>query len=59
VRAPIRVEPQENNRFRFWAVAPEFAGRYLRVVTPLDKLAIHNDSWTDDSGRETELLSRH
>ena len=29
VQAPIRVEPQENNRFRFWAVAPELGGRYL------------------------------
>ena len=30
---PIRSEPQEKNRFRFWAVVPELENRYLRVVT--------------------------
>jgi len=42
VAAPLRVEPQENNRFRFWAAVPEMEGRYLRVVTLADKLTIHN-----------------
>ena len=42
VESPIRSEPQENNRFRFWAAVPELGGRYLRVVTLSDKLTIHN-----------------
>jgi hypothetical protein len=42
VQSPIRVEQQENNRFRFWAVVPELGGRYLRVITLADKLTIHN-----------------
>ncbi|MND01286.1 hypothetical protein D3C83_202270 [compost metagenome] len=39
---PIRSEPQEGNRFRFWANIPELDGRYLRVVTLEDKVTIHN-----------------
>jgi hypothetical protein len=42
LQAPLRVEPQENNRFRFWASVPELGGRYLRVVTLADKSTIHN-----------------
>jgi hypothetical protein len=42
VRFPVRTEPQENNRFRFWAPVPELGGRYLRVVTLSDRLTIHN-----------------
>lgn len=34
----IRSEPQENNRYRFWAEM----GRYLRVITLDDKVTIHN-----------------
>jgi hypothetical protein len=40
--APIRSEPQEGNRFRFWALCPELENRYLRVVTLEDKVTIHN-----------------
>ncbi|MGE0115564.1 MAG: hypothetical protein AB7T07_11880 [Steroidobacteraceae bacterium] len=42
VQNPVRCEPQENNRFRFWAPVPELGGRYLRVVTLADKVTIHN-----------------
>lgn len=42
VEAPLRVETQEGNRFRFWGVIPELQGRYLRVVTLEDKVTIHN-----------------
>jgi hypothetical protein len=42
VQNPIRSEPQEHNRFRFWAAVPELGGRFLRVVTLADKLTIHN-----------------
>lgn len=37
-----RAEPQEYNRYRFWAALPELDGRYLRVITLEDKLTIHN-----------------
>ena len=39
---PIRSEPQENNRFRFWGAIPEFDNRILRVVTLEDRVTIHN-----------------
>lgn len=39
---PLRSEPQEHNRFRFWGEIPELEGRYLRVVTLEDKVTIHN-----------------
>jgi hypothetical protein len=42
VTEPIRCEPQDGNRFRFWAICPELGGRYLRVVTLADKVTIHN-----------------
>ena len=38
----LRAEPQEKNRFRFWAPVPELEGRYLRVITLEDKVTIHN-----------------
>src|SRR5258708_37619523 len=44
-RTPVRTfrfEPQEHNRFRFWAEVPEFGGRVLRVANLEDKLPIHN-----------------
>jgi hypothetical protein len=42
VQSPMRSEPQEKNRFRFWASVPELEGRFLRVVTLQDKVTIHN-----------------
>jgi hypothetical protein len=42
VENPARVEPQGDNRFRFWGVIEEFEGRVLRVVTLEDKRTIHN-----------------
>lgn len=42
VENPIRSEPQEGNRWRFWVEVPELEGRYLRVVTLEDKVTIHN-----------------
>ena len=39
---PIRSEPQEENRYRFWGEMPELEGRFLRVITLEDKVAIHN-----------------
>jgi hypothetical protein len=40
--APLQMEPQEHNRFRFWGAIPELEGRVLRVVTLADKMTIHN-----------------
>ena len=42
VENPIRSEPQEGNRHRFWGQVPELEGRYLRVITLEDKVTIHN-----------------
>ena len=42
VKNPLRVEPQEQNRFRFWGVVEELEGRVVRVVTLEDKRTIHN-----------------
>ena len=39
---PIRSEPQEENRFRFWGRIEELEGRVLRVVTLEDNITIHN-----------------
>lgn len=42
VQNAVRSEPQEHNRYRFWAAIPELEGRYLRVITLEDKVTIHN-----------------
>lgn len=42
IENPLKVEPQENNRFRFWGVVDDLEGRVLRVVTLKDKKTIHN-----------------
>jgi len=39
---PIRSEPQEKNRYRFWERIEELEGRVLKVVTLEDKITIHN-----------------
>jgi len=42
VEEPLKVEAQEDNRYRFWGTVPELRGRVLRVVTLKDKRTIHN-----------------
>lgn len=42
IENPIKVEPQENNRFRFWGKIEGIEGKILRVVTLEDKITIHN-----------------
>jgi hypothetical protein len=42
VEKPLKIEPQENNRFRYWGVVDELEGRVLRVVTLEDRKTIHN-----------------
>ena len=39
---PLRSEPQEKNRYRFWGKIEELEGRILRVITLDDKVTIHN-----------------
>ena len=39
---PIKVEKQENNRYRFWAYIDELGEKPLRVITLNDKITIHN-----------------
>ncbi|MFH0974144.1 MAG: hypothetical protein V1874_00005 [Spirochaetota bacterium] len=39
---PLKVELQENNRFRFWGKIKELEDRILRVITLMDKKTIHN-----------------
>lgn len=41
---PIRMEKQEQNRYRFWGRIKELDNRVLRVVTLDDKTTIHNAS---------------
>ncbi len=42
VRNPIKMELQEQNRFRFWGKVEELDGKFLRVITLEDKTTIHN-----------------
>lgn len=42
IENPLKVESQENNRFRFWGVIAELEGHVLRVITLEDKKTIHN-----------------
>ncbi len=42
IENPLKSEPQENNRYRFWGVVEELENRILRVVTLNDKKTIHN-----------------
>lgn len=42
VENPLKTEPQEHNRFRFWDSVDELEGRILRVITLADKKTIHN-----------------
>jgi len=42
IENPLRTEPQENNRYRFWGIIEELGGQVLRVVTLNDKITIHN-----------------
>lgn len=42
IENPVKEEPQEHNRYRFWGRIDELEGRYLRVITLADKSTIHN-----------------
>jgi len=42
VEQPLKSEPQEENRYRFWGRIEELEGRVLRVITLEEKITIHN-----------------
>ena len=42
IENPLKVEEQEDNRFRYWGKVDEFDDKIIRVVTLNDKLTIHN-----------------
>ena len=42
IENPIKMEKQDNNRYRFWGRIEQLGGRILRVVTLDDKKTIHN-----------------
>ena len=42
IENPLKVERQENDRFRFWGNIEELEGKPLRVITLEDKVTIHN-----------------
>lgn len=42
LKNPIRVEAQDDDRFRFWGTVEQLGGRILRVITLSDKTTIHN-----------------
>jgi hypothetical protein len=42
IENPLRSEPQEYNRVRYWGAIEELEGRFMRVVTLEDGVTIHN-----------------
>ena len=42
LKKPVKAEPQEKNRFRFWGIIEELDNKALRVITLSDKTTIHN-----------------
>ena len=42
VQNPMKVELQENNRYRFWGLVKGHEGKFLRVITLEDQTTIHN-----------------
>jgi len=42
IKNPLKVEHQEQNRYRFYGKIDELNGKILRVVTLEDKTTIHN-----------------
>lgn len=42
IENPLRIEKQEDNRFRFWGKVTDLENKILRVVTLDDKVTIHN-----------------
>jgi hypothetical protein len=41
IENPIKVEKQDDNRYKFWGRVPELGNRIFRVVTLEDKITVH------------------
>jgi hypothetical protein len=54
---PIKVEKQEDNRYRFWGAIAELENRLLRVITLEDGLQYITHSLTGVFDHENKLLS--
>lgn len=54
---PVRVERQEDNRWRFWAPIAELDGPSLRAITLEDRSTIHNAF--SDRGFQAMKLDYH
>ncbi len=56
IRAPIRVEAQDDGRIRHWGLIDlqnDYGKRYLRVVTLADGVTVHNAFFDRDFVQET------
>ena len=42
IENPLKIEKQEQNRYRFYGKIDELNGKILRIVTLEDKITIHN-----------------
>ena len=42
LKHPVKIERQEDNRYRFWGTVAGHLGKYLRVITLEDKKTVHN-----------------
>ncbi len=42
LQKPVKVERQEDNRYRFWGMVKGHEEKYLRVITLEDQTTIHN-----------------
>ncbi len=56
IENPLKAEPQENNRFRFWGVVDDLEGRILRVVTLEDKRTFIKPFLTGGTNHKVKLL---
>mgnify|MGYP006898420152 FL=1 len=51
IENPLKVEEQDDNRFRYWGRIEEFENKIIRVITLENKLTIHN-AFPDRSFKE-------
>ena len=42
LQRPVRIERQDDNRYRFWGTPKGHEGKHLRVVALEDQKTIHN-----------------
>ncbi len=54
---PLRSEPQEGTRYRFWGQIEELEGRIMRIITLEAGLGFTTRFQTEGSSHEAQLLS--